>query len=127
MNWSSRAVIGPGVGLDINELGVPEPVWRTQTVPERCTPFNVAKLRALLAQGEVESVDVAQPDRKKCNKLAKWASPEDVQVGCTVHRLLQTGDSIVFNRCVYYDSRRAASSFISSTSSLYFLYLGSFI
>ena len=101
-NWSSRAVIGPGVGLDINELGVPELVWKTQTVPERCTPFNLQKLRALLAKGEVESIDTLQPDGKnKRNRRAKWASPEDVQVGCTVHRLLQTGDRLVFNRRVH--------------------------
>ena len=101
MNWSSRAVIGPGVGQDINELGVPEPVWRTQTVPERCTAFNMGKLRALLAVGEVESVDVVQADGKKYNKRAKWAKPQDVRVGCTVHRLLQTGDFCVFNRPVH--------------------------
>lgn len=100
MNWSSRAVIGPGVGQDIDELGVPEPVWRTQTVPERCTAFNVPKLRALLAAGEVESVDVVQADGKKYNKRAQWAKAEDVQVGCTVHRLLQDSDSVVFNRPV---------------------------
>ena len=102
MNWSSRAVIGPGVDLDCNELGVPEPVWRTQTVPERCTDLNLQKLRALLARGEVESVDVVQADGKKYNKRAKWAKPRDIRVGCTVHRLLQTGDRLVFNRCVLF-------------------------
>ena len=96
-NWSSRAVIGPGVGQDVNELGVPELVWKTQTVPERCTAFNLQKLRALLAAGEVESIDTTQPDGTR-NRRAKWANAEDIQVGCTVHRLLQDFDRIIFNR-----------------------------
>ena len=100
VNWSSRAVIGPGVGLDCDELGVPEPIWRTQTVPERCTDFNMHRLRALLAAGEVESVDIVQADGKKYNKRAQWAKAEDIHVGCTVHRLLQDSDSVVFNRPV---------------------------
>jgi len=97
VNWSSRAVIGPGVGLDANELGVPELVWRTQTVPVRCTALNVHELLTLLRKGEVESVDLVDTKR---NKRAKWVKRGDIQVGCVVHRLLQTGDSIVFNRPV---------------------------
>ena len=51
VDFSARTVITADPNLGIHQVGVPRSVAMNLTVPDRVTPFNLAELSALVANG----------------------------------------------------------------------------
>lgn len=115
-NRSSRSVIGPDATIDIDELVVPLQIAMTQTFPERVTDFNHEVLKRRVVNGPdvlfgaklVEAlngqrINLKMVDTSKRNKI-------QLRPGMIVHRHLEDGDYVVFNRYVL----RTLSSVVSS-------------
>ncbi len=103
VDFSARTVISPDPCISINEVGVPEYVARTLTVPVRATSHNVEELRDFVRRGpdvhpganciissEGKRFDLRYADREE---LAKVLEP-----GFTVERHLMDDDIVLFNR-----------------------------
>ena len=73
--YSARAVVVPNAGLPIDVVGVPKSFAATLTVPERCAPFNLQRLRA-----------------------TPGTEPAEPRLGDVVERPLQDGDMVILNR-----------------------------
>ncbi len=104
VNFSARTVISPDPNISINEVGVPIEVARELTVPVRVTPYNIDYLRKLVKNGAHKYPGanyVERPDGSKI-RLDKAKSVEkalkELDVGYIVHRHLQDGDIVLFNR-----------------------------
>ena len=102
VDYSARSVIGPDANLDLDEIGVPECITRSQTYPERVTSFNLAYMRRLVVAGPtaVDGADrILLPDGclvtlSMVADRTKLALP----VGTVVYRHLRDGDWVVMNR-----------------------------
>lgn len=103
VDFSARTVISPDPCISINEIGVPEYVARTLTVPIHVTIHNIEKLRDFVRRGpdihpganciispEGKRFDLRYADREE---LAKVLEP-----GYIVERHLMDGDIVLFNR-----------------------------
>eukprot|EP00055_Hartaetosiga_balthica_P015474 m.91554 g.91554 ORF g.91554 m.91554 type:complete len:1420 (-) comp8874_c0_seq2:1254-5513(-) len=102
VNFSGRTVISPDPNLGVDEVAVPYHVCKILTYPERATRHNIGKLRELIVNGPnkypgavtVErfdgSTDLRFGNRKKI--------AQDLKHGHIVHRHLQEGDFVLFNR-----------------------------
>ena len=55
-DYTSRTVAGGDPNANIGCLGIPKRVANTLTVPERVTPFNIARLQKLLNENKVDTV-----------------------------------------------------------------------
>ncbi len=104
VNFSARTVISPDPNLGINEVGVPEVIARELTVPVRVTPFNLKYLKKLVKNGPEKYPGanyVESPDGKRIRlgKIKKISEVLDkLDIGWIVHRHLQDGDVVLFNR-----------------------------
>ena len=96
-NFSSRAVVGPAPTYDIDTIGVPRSICRSQSIPVPVTHLNLLKIRRLVAKGDAWAVDIPCPDGKRKILLGQKIRPR-IRVGQTVHRYLRDGDWVVFNR-----------------------------
>jgi len=104
VNFSARTVISPDPNLSMNEVGVPEVIARELTVPVRVTPFNIKYLKQLVKNGPdkypganyVESPDGKRIRLGKIKKINEIL--EKLDIGWVVHRHLQDGDIVLFNR-----------------------------
>ncbi|TRM83954.1 DNA-directed RNA polymerase subunit A', partial [Sulfolobus sp. F3] len=104
VDFSSRTVISPDPNISIDEVGVPELVARTLTVPERVTPWNIEKLRQIIINGPDKwpgANYVIRPDGRRIDlryvKDRKELS-STISVGYIVERHLIDGDVVLFNR-----------------------------
>ncbi|MEM3351312.1 MAG: DNA-directed RNA polymerase subunit A' [Saccharolobus sp.] len=104
VDFSSRTVISPDPNISIDEVGVPEIVAKTLTVPERVTKWNIERLRQLIINGPDKwpgANYVIRPDGRRIDlryvkdrkELASTISP-----GYIVERHLIDGDIVLFNR-----------------------------
>ncbi|WP_338599920.1 DNA-directed RNA polymerase subunit A' [Sulfolobus tengchongensis] len=104
VDFSSRTVISPDPNISIDEVGVPEIVARTLTVPERATIWNIEKLRQFVINGPDKwpgANYVIRPDGRRIDlryvkdrkELASTLAP-----GYIVERHLVDGDVVLFNR-----------------------------
>jgi len=104
VDFSSRTVISPDPNISIDEVGVPEIIARTLTVPERITPWNIEKLRQFVINGPDKwpgANYVIRPDGRRIDlryvkdrkELASTLAP-----GYVVERHLTDGDVVLFNR-----------------------------
>ena len=103
VDFSARTVVSPDPNISINEIGVPEYIARTLTIPVRVTEHNVEDLRNLVRRGpelypgtncivsqDGKRYDLRYADREE---LAKTVEP-----GFIVERHLMNGDILLFNR-----------------------------
>jgi len=103
VDFSARTVVSPDPCISINEIGVPEYIARTLTVPIRVTIHDVEMLRDFVRRGpdihpgancvmglDGKRYDLRYADREE---LAKILEP-----GFTVERHLMNGDVVLFNR-----------------------------
>ncbi len=104
VDFSSRTVISPDPNISIDEVGVPELVAKTLTVPERVTPWNIEKLRQIIINGPDKwpgANYVIRPDGRRIDlryvKDRKELS-STLSVGYIVERHLIDGDIVLFNR-----------------------------
>jgi DNA-directed RNA polymerase subunit A' len=103
VDFSARTVVSPDPCISINEIGVPEYIAKTLTVPIRVTIHNLEMLRDFVRRGpdiHPGANSVVSPDGKRYDlryadreELAKGLEP-----GFIVERHLMNGDIVLFNR-----------------------------
>lgn len=104
VNFSARTVISPDPNISINEVGVPEVIAKELTVPVRVTPGNIEHLKEIVKRGPdnypgsnyIERVDGGRVRLGKVKNIEEVL--EKIEVGGKVHRHLQDGDVVMFNR-----------------------------
>ncbi len=103
VNFSARTVISPDTMISVNEVGVPEVIAKTLTVPERVTERNIDEMRKIVMNGP-DALNganyVIRPDgmRKRVMDLNKEEIAKELTPGYTVERHLKDGDIVLFNR-----------------------------
>ncbi|MCD4740742.1 DNA-directed RNA polymerase subunit A' [archaeon] len=101
VNFSARTVISPDPNISINEVGVPKPIAKELTVPEKTTTWNMDRLKQYIRNTEYPMANyVIRPDgrRKKVTELNREELIEELEVGFVVERQLKNGDIVLFNR-----------------------------
>ena len=102
VNFSARSVISPDNFIDIDEVGIPEVVARTLTVPEKVTDQNVEELRKFINNGNkypgANYVIRIDGLKKKVTEETKEMISQEIMTGYTVERHLMDGDWVIFNR-----------------------------
>jgi DNA-directed RNA polymerase beta' subunit len=103
VDHSARCVISPDPNIALDEVGVPEGVARTLTVPEVVRADNVAELQALVAAGPDAQAGAKRVLDSTGTVLDLARYPDDrgeieLQEGWIVERHLRDGDHVVFNR-----------------------------
>ena len=102
VDFSARSVIGPDAYLDLDEVGVPTCIAKTQTFGERVTDWNRAWLRRLVDAGPTALAGaqyVTYADGRLVSlKMARARSKIPLPSGAVVHRHLRDGDLVVMNR-----------------------------
>jgi len=89
VEFTARCVITPDDGLKLTEIGIPESVANTLTIPVKVTDYNKASLQALVDSGKFKYV--SQGESRSSKAL-------DLEVGFVVERFLKDGDVVLFNR-----------------------------
>ena len=103
VDFSARTVVSPDPNISINEIGFPEHVARTLTIPVRVTEYNIEELRNLIRRGPdiyPGANTVVSPDGKRYD--LRYADREEIasklELGFLVERHLKDGDIVIFNR-----------------------------
>ncbi len=103
VDFSARTVVSPDPNISINEIGFPEHVARTLTIPVRVTEYNIEELRNLVRRGPdiyPGASTVLSSDGKRYD--LRYADREDIanklELGFVVERHLKDGDIVIFNR-----------------------------
>ena len=106
VDFSARSVISPDPNIDLDELGVPEKIANSLTIPEEVTEFNYDRIVRLCLEGKVKFIIRPTQDRPTfedfivMSKVGK--SEEEVKkflsYGTVVERVLEDGDYVLFNR-----------------------------
>jgi DNA-directed RNA polymerase subunit A' len=103
VDFSARTVISPDPNISINEIGVPEYIAKTLTIPVRVTEHNLEEVRNLIRKGPdiyPGANCMTSPDGKRYD--LRYADREDlaktVEPGFVVERHLTDGDILLFNR-----------------------------
>lgn len=103
VDFSARTVVSPDPCISINELGVPEYIARTLTMPIRVTVHNVEVLRDFVRRGPDTHPGancIISPDGKRYD--LRYADREElakmIEPGFIVERHLMDGDIVLFNR-----------------------------
>ncbi len=104
VDFSARTVISPDPNISINEVGVPEEIAKTLTVPERVTEWNIEELKKLVLNGpeHVEGANyIIRSDGRRIDlRFVKDRSTlaEALEPGFIVERHIRNGDIVLFNR-----------------------------
>ena len=103
VDFSARTVVSPDPYISINDVGVPEYIAKTLTVPISATSHNIETLRDFVRRGpdvHPGANYILSPDGKRYDlryadreELAKTLEP-----GFVVERHLMDGDIVLFNR-----------------------------
>lgn len=89
VEFTARCVITPDDGLKLNELGIPESVANTLTIPVRVTDYNKLALQEMVDVGKFKYV---------CQGKSRSSKALELEVGFVVERFLKDGDVVLFNR-----------------------------
>lgn len=95
---SARSVIGPGYGIHIWEIGVPEEIAQHVTSEETVTDINMARCDKLLEAGKIKIVERANVKTKIMANNRSGPTKFILQVGDKIHRELMNGDIVPMNR-----------------------------
>lgn len=102
VDFSARTVITGDPNLSLDEVGVPRSIAKNLTYPETVTPFNLDKLKRLVANGPTEHPGARYVIRDNGERLDlkyhKRAGEITLQYGWKVERHIVDGDVILFNR-----------------------------
>lgn len=100
VDFSGRSVITPDPEIDLDEVGVPYLIAMNLTFPETANVYNIDKLRERVSNGPYH-----YPGAKSVKKVHQmnrvvWLTIDtvDVSYGDVVHRHLEDGDIVKFNR-----------------------------
>ncbi|MEE8358185.1 MAG: DNA-directed RNA polymerase subunit A' [Candidatus Hydrothermarchaeales archaeon] len=104
VNFSARTVISPDPNISINEVGIPKAIAQELTIPIRITTMNLEYVKGLIENGPKKYPGanyVERPDGQRIS-LARVKNAgeilERIEIGWKVHRHLQNGDVVMFNR-----------------------------
>ena len=101
-DFSARTVITPDPNIKINELGVPIKMALNLTVPEKVNEYNIARMTMLVRNGAFQHPGAKSIKRAKDNRTTSLlhvdTSTLELSVGDIVHRHLNDGDTVLFNR-----------------------------
>jgi len=102
-DFSARTVISPDPLIDMNEVGVPQIMAMSLTVPERVTTWNKEYLRKFVENGAKTYPGanyIIKPDGKRKTITAETKAEiiEELDVEYIVERHLIDGDIALFNR-----------------------------
>lgn len=102
VNFCARSVISPDTNININEVGVPQVMAETLTIPERVTSWNEEWLRSLIKANPnypCALYIITQDNKKKrITEESKELLLEELEQGFKVERTLMDGDIVLFNR-----------------------------
>mmetsp|Transcript_6506 Transcript_6506/g.9894 ORF Transcript_6506/g.9894 Transcript_6506/m.9894 type:complete len:1765 (+) Transcript_6506:67-5361(+) len=102
VDFSARTVITADPNLGIHQVGVPRSVAMNLTVPERVTPFNLAELSQLVANGPTThpgAKHIIRSDGTRVDlRYVKNKSELLLANGWIVERQLRDDDIVLFNR-----------------------------
>jgi len=102
VDFSARTVITADPNLGIHQVGVPRSVAMNLTVPVRVTPFNLAELTTLVANGPTThpgAKHIIRSDGTRVDlRYVKNKSDLLLSNGWIVERHLRDGDIVLFNR-----------------------------
>jgi DNA-directed RNA polymerase subunit A' len=104
VDFSARTVISPDPNLSINEVGIPEEIARTLTVPDHVTAWNIEEMKKLVVTGQDAHPGanyIIRPDGRKIDlRYRKDRAPlaDTLEPGFVVERHLKDGDIVLFNR-----------------------------
>ncbi|KXB00203.1 DNA-directed RNA polymerase subunit A' [candidate division MSBL1 archaeon SCGC-AAA261G05] len=103
VDFSARTVISPDPRISINEIGVPEYIARTLTMPITVTNFNLDEARNLVRRGpdiHPGATSLIAPDGSRYD--LRYADREELantlEPGWRIERHLKDGDIVLFNR-----------------------------
>lgn len=102
VDFSARSVISPDSNIDVDEIGVPESIACSLTIPETVTHMNIIEMRKCILKG-AKILGGAEmyitPDKKIINlEQCNDKSCLNISVGGVVERYLRNGDVVIFNR-----------------------------
>lgn len=102
-NFSARTVISPDPNIGINEVGVPEVVAKSMTIPVKVREDNIEEVREWIrngSDGHPGANYIFRPDgsRKKVTDENTEQLLAEVEPGYRVERHLQDEDVVLFNR-----------------------------
>ncbi|KAJ4833985.1 DNA-directed RNA polymerase III subunit 1 [Turnera subulata] len=103
VEFTGRTVISPDPNLRITEVAIPIHMARILSYPECVTNQNLEKLRLCVSNGPHKYPGaqlVSNPDGSKHKLVGNYRKrlAEELKVGSTVHRHLEDGDVVLFNR-----------------------------
>ena len=109
VDFSARTVISPDPLLSINQVGVPQVIAETLTIPERVTEWNIEEMRELVIQGPkgdpgvnylIKDNGPDQPARRIALRFVKDLkfTRDNLKPGDVIERHLRDGDIVLFNR-----------------------------
>lgn len=101
VDYSARTVISPDVKIDFNQVGVPQRIAESQTVPIAVTLYNLDYCKELVARDTYpRALYVVKPngERQKVLPTNRQQILESLGPGWVVERQLVDGDVVLFNR-----------------------------
>jgi DNA-directed RNA polymerase II subunit RPB1 len=104
VDYSARSVITPDPTIRPNELGVPLKIAKNLTYPEKVYKNNINKLKKLILNGPdkypgaKKIVKSKYGNTKDLNYVNLQQIANDLEIGDIVHRHLEDGDIVLFNR-----------------------------
>jgi len=96
-NFTARTVITGDSNLDMREVGVPKYVANTLTIVESVHRLNYEKIREMVANQDPCIKYIIQKDGTRLD-VRTVRGQVDIQVGCSVERMMRDGDPVLFNR-----------------------------
>jgi DNA-directed RNA polymerase II subunit RPB1 len=102
VDFTARTVISPDSVMDVDEIGIPLPVALRLTFVEVVTNYNIEQLRLRVCKGP-GVIDGARSIIKDTGQLialemCKNRANIRLQLGWSVERYMQNGDTVLFNR-----------------------------
>ena len=102
VDYSSRTVISPLIGGDIDQVGVPQYIAMILTIPETVTQHNYQVLSERVRRGHLHPQGarcIIKPDKKVIYlEYIKKLNCIRLGLGWVVERYLQDGDAVLLNR-----------------------------
>ncbi|MBI5553439.1 MAG: DNA-directed RNA polymerase subunit A' [Candidatus Diapherotrites archaeon] len=98
VNFGARSTITPDAHISINQLGVPEEVAQTLTVPQFITEDSLKEAKKLIKDGKTSYVVRPNGTRKRVTKENMDEVIEELAPGFKVERQMRDGDIALFNR-----------------------------
>ena len=104
MDFSARTVISPNPHISINEVGVPQKVAMTLTVPTFVTKFNIEEMKQFVLNGPKTHPGANYIIREDGRRIdlrfgkSRELIASTIKPGYVIERHLKNGDLVLFNR-----------------------------